>query len=138
MTNLEINKIGAGYDVPENELVNIASIVPSGDVAFASPKSLALFNDGLIKSRLTMLLFTAGYQNSKWIFGFMTYAQHSYLRSTYCNGGLSGEVTVYSLFGSTSYARKNAILTLPTPEQLESEYWYKKVPVKLIKLGAAA
>jgi hypothetical protein len=138
MTNIELNLIGVGYNVPQISLVNIAGIVPSGSVAFASPKSLALYENGEIEPLLTMHIFTEGYASLTWLFGFLFYEQYTYLSSTYCNNGLSGEVTISSYFGSISPTRKNAILTLPTPKQLQSEYRYKQVPVLFTKLAAAS
>lgn len=131
--------IGAGYDVPQDELVDITSIDPDslGD-PFAAPKVTPLYDAGAVEQDLEVGLMTVSFASVTWKFTRLSYAQYSYLSSTYCGGGLSGEVTIYTTLGGDDYTRMNAIMHLKKQIEIKSEYRYQEAEVKFMKLRTAA
>lgn len=130
--------IAAGLNVPYGSLVNIELILPGGDEYFAGPKALPLYDDGEVDPILDGDLQERGYASVTWFFTRLTYAQYSYLKTTYCNGGLSGDVTIYTTLGDTTFYRMNAKIHLKKPKDLRSEYRYQDAEVLFVKLGLAA
>lgn len=135
----DLYAIGVGYNVPLLSLVRVPSIAVPGVQRLGDPKATPLWDDGEVKVRLGGMLDPRGYEAVTWEFGFMLFEQYSYLRATYCNGGLSGEVTIYTnVEGSATYERLNAIMSIKSPAAMNSEYRYKPTPVTFTKLRAAA
>ncbi len=130
--------IGVGYDVDQDDLVNITSLPPMSADPFASPKALPLYDPGITKQRLTGELTSEGFASVTWKFTRLSYEQYEYLQTTYCNGGLSGKVTIYTQLGGASYYRMNALIHLKKPKEYQSEYRYQEAEVEFIKLAAAA
>lgn len=131
--------IGVGHNVPQINLVNITSIDPGsmGD-PFASPKALPLYDPGSVEQDLEVGLMTVGFAGVTWKFTRLSYAQYTYLSSTYCNNGLSGDVTIYTTLGTDTYYRMNAKMHLKKPIEIRSEYRYQEAEVKFVKLWTAA
>jgi hypothetical protein len=131
--------IGVGYNVSQGSLVNIMSIDPcSCDDPFASPKALPLYDDGSVEQDLEVGLMAVSFASVVWKFTRLSYDQYEYLKTTYCNGGLSGEVTIYTTLGGVAYYRRNAIMHLKKPIEIRSEYRYQEAEVKFMKLRTAA
>jgi hypothetical protein len=132
----DLYALAAGYNVAQGSLALITSITPGGDEAFSMPLVWPLYNPGETKARLSGTLYSSGYASIEWRFGRLTFLQWDYLSSTYCSGGLSGLVTVYTTLNNKStYVRRNAIMTLKKPNELTSEgYWYTRAPVLFTKL----
>ena len=128
-------KLAANWNVALGGLVDITTIVPSGTVAFADPKVLPLYDDGIIKIDGAGNVFVQGYAVQPWFWNFLFYKQYDYLRDTYCAGGLSGNVTVLvNVGGDASLTRKNAVLVLPKPSDLKGFPWYHDVTAKFTRL----
>lgn len=134
----ESYKIAAGYNVGSGSLVNIESITPTNDEPFAAPKALPLYDDGLPAVRGDGLITLRGFAAVTWQFGRLTFGQYSYLKSTYCGGGLSGLVTINTTLGGSTYSRMNAVMVLKKPKELHSEYRYTEAEVEFTKLEAAS
>ncbi|GIV50521.1 MAG: hypothetical protein KatS3mg038_1042 [Candidatus Kapaibacterium sp.] len=130
-------RIAAGHNVPLASLVNIETIVPAGDVAFYPPRAFGTYNAGNIRVRADGRLYFAGYPSIRWDFGLMTRAQFLYLQTTYCNGGYSGPVTIYTrLDRHDEYKRCNAIMVLPQLADLDNSGLtrFLSVGVKMTRL----
>lgn len=135
----DLYSIGVGYDVPLLSLTRITSIVVPGTQRFGDPKATPKWDDGEPKIVLDGMVDPVGFQSIVWEFGFVLFPQYSYLRTTYCAGGLSGRVTIYTnVSGSATYQRLNAIMILKSPAAYQSEYWYKPVELTFTRLEAAA
>lgn len=107
--------IAAGHDVALVSLTNIESITPSGDVPFTYPLASPLYDPGTFRIRGDGTVYTAGFPSLEWKFKGITKKQYEYARTTYCAGGWSGYVTIYTRPGTIAYARYNAVLVLPKP-----------------------
>lgn len=140
ITPYEDYRIAAGHNVIIGSLVNIETITPSGDEPFAAPKAFPLYDDGQVHMKLNRLVFTSGFPNIQWLWTRLTYKQYLYLRSTYCSGGLSGFVTIYTTLadGLTTYHRMNASIVLKKMVDIKSEYRFQECPVQFVGLEAAA
>src|SRR5690242_3219496 len=98
-------KIAAGYNVALNSLVNIETIKPTNDQYFYAPKAIPYGSPGVKRVKLDGVGYRAGYPSVDWQFGVLTRAQYEYLKTTYCAGGYSGQVTVYTTVSGNTYAR---------------------------------
>lgn len=117
-------RIGAGKNVALASLVNIETIKPTNDRNFYAPMAYGFGSPGQLAYRLDGKGFRKGFPHVDWLFKVATRAQYEYLSTTYCGGTLSGEVTVYTTVGKSSYGRYNAIMSLPAPvEQPGSEFY---------------
>lgn len=95
-------------------LVALESITPAGDIQFAPVRAYWNYTPGSQRTRADGTLYFAGFASQAWICRVLTKAQWQYLKTTYCNGGYSGEVTIRTRFGNPdAYANYNAILNLP-------------------------
>lgn len=129
-------RLAANHNVALNSLTNIETIVVSGR-AFTAPKALGSFDPGVFRIRTDGTLYLAGKPFQRWFFEVITFAQYTYLQSTYCAGGYSGKVTVYTRPGTTTYARYNAIMRLPKPSEHEDAFFaFKKHGMLLTKMVA--
>jgi hypothetical protein len=132
-------KLAAGFDVALGSLVDITTITPTSDEPFADPKELPLYDDGILKIRGDGLVTTQGFATVVWMFTRATYAQYRWLRTQYCSNGLSGPVTILTrLGGSTSTTRMNAIMVLPKPSEVKSEFRYQQLNVRFTRLKVPA
>lgn len=115
MSSLYDYRIAAGHDVALGSLVTITTIKPTNDsYYFWAPKAIGFYDPGKVNVRGDGLLSFNGFPSVQWVFDTMTRLQLSYARTTWCNGGWSGYVTIYSTNGDTTYARYNAnLLILP-------------------------
>lgn len=104
-------------------LVALESITPSGDIAFLPVRQYGTFNAGETKTRLNGRPYFAGVQSTQFICAVVTWAQFKYLKTTYCNGGYSGLVTIRIRTDSpATYANYNAVLVLPKESDLAVRY----------------
>ena len=128
--------IGVGWNVPQISLIRISSIKPTGDEYFADPKSTGLYNLGLAKIDGDGNVKLIGSRMAPWMFTRLTWLQWYYASATWCSGGLSGPVTIYTPLNSQNgtYTRVNAILVLPQPSELRSEYRYNEATFKFTRL----
>ena len=134
--NSQQESIAAGYNVALVNLIRISSIIPSGDEYFGDPKSVGLYDQGIVKYNGLGGITTQGFRMAPWMFTRLTWLQYYYASATWCGGGLSGEVTILTPLNSQNgtYTRLNAILHLPKPSELRSEYRYNEVPFKFTRL----
>lgn len=139
MTYFSDNRIGAGWNVALNSLVLIESILPGGDTyRFRAPQVYGLYNVGQYRARGDGLIYVAGYASLTWLFAVMTRLQYEYLRTTYCNGGFSGKVTLYTQLGSSAYSRQNAVMILPTPAGTDGAFYaFRNYGVQMTRLVAS-
>lgn len=128
--------IAAGWNVSLGSLIPIASITPSSDEAFAPPKSTGLYNPGKAIPSGDGNMFLQGYASIGWMFTRLTWLQYYYASTTWCSGGLSGPVTILVPLNSQNgtYTRRNAILVLPAPKDLRSEYRYQEATFMFTRL----
>ena len=130
-------KIAAGYNVALNSLVNIETIKPTNDQYFYAPKAIPYGSPGAKKVKLNGVSYRSGYPYVDWQFGVLTRAQYEYLKTTYCSGGYTGLVTVYTTVSGSTYARYNAVIDVPeTAAITDGFYAYKNVAVRLSHLVA--
>lgn len=128
-------RLAANYNQPLGNLLDIELIIPPGDTAFVGPSVIKHYDDGLVVPQLDGLDYTEGYAETTWTFGFLTFPQYAYLKSTYCGGGLTGKVTIYTTLGSTTFSRKNAIMKLKKPNEMRGTLWYVEAEVLFRKLA---
>lgn len=132
MTTLltEEAKIAVGYNNAAG-LVLFTSIVPSGDRAFTEPLELPHYNPGIAKVRGTGMSSRAGFPSTRHLFGYWTLPQYLHLQVTFCGGEgfYEGFVTVRTRIGGSSAANYNAILKLPTPDEMEYQGQHYLSPV---------
>lgn len=128
--------IAAGWNVALVSLVPITSITPTNDEVFGGPKSTGLYDPGVSKVAGDGNIFLLGYAAAQWLFSRLTWLQWYYASATWCAGGLSGPVTILTPLNSQNgtYTRMNAILTLPKPSDLRSEYRYQEAVWKFTRL----
>lgn len=111
-------------------LTAFTAIVPSGDIAFTEPLELPNYNPGVLKIRGTGIGVRVGFPSTRHLFGYWTLKQYLYLQVTYCGGegNYTGAVTVRTRKGGSSAANYNAIINLPTPDQMEYQGQYYIAP----------
>lgn len=130
-------RIAAGHNVALASLVNIESLAPAGDVAFYPPRSFGTYTAGAVRVRTDGRVYLAGYPSVVWRFGLLTRAQFRYLQTTYCGGGYSGAVTIYTrLDNAAQYKRCNAIMVLPQLAELNNDALvkFRDVEIKMTRL----
>lgn len=128
--------IAAGFNVALVSLTPIASITPTGDEQFAPPKSTGLYDPGMFVVDGDGNINIQSFAVAPWMFTRLTWLQLYYASATWCSGGWSGPVTVLTPIGSQNgtYTRLNAILILPKPSELRSEYRYQEAVWKFTRL----
>lgn len=138
MTTFADHAIAAGHNVALGSLTNIERIKPNGDsYYFVSPQVIPHGSPGALAIRLNSLGFRRGFAYVDWLFAVLTRLQYEYLKSTYCSGGDSGLVTVYTTLSGMNYARYNATLFVPETEAIpDGFYAYQRVPIRLSHLVA--
>ena len=105
-------------------LALVSTTVPSSDEAFNRGEivlALPNYNPGIPKIRGIGLVTYSGFKATKWMFGYWTLPQYAYLQTTFA-GGLGqyqGFVTIRTRIGNTGFANYNAIINIPTPNQME-------------------
>ncbi len=130
-------RIAANYNVALNSLVNIERIKPTDDQYFFAPAAIPFGSPGLKRVKLDGSGFRAGYPSVEWRFDVLTRAQYEYLKSTYCSGGYTGKVTVYTTVSGSTYARYNAVIDVPETITISSGFYaYRAVSVRLSHLVA--
>lgn len=117
-------RIGAGKNVALASLVNIETIKPTNDRNFYAPMAYGFASPGVRKGRLNGVGFRSGFTRVTWFFKAATRGQYEYLSTTYCGGVLSGEVTIYTTTGKSTYARYNAVIDLPATEEAPGGEFY--------------
>lgn len=134
---VEDYRIGVGYNVALVDLVNIELIIPTGDIAFYPPNGYWHHSPGVRKGRGNGLGFYAGYDSVRWQIDVVTQKQNQYLRDTYCSGGFSGQVTIYTRIGTIAYARFNAVMDLPeTQNERQLGNWFEGYQIVFTRLIA--
>lgn len=127
MSNLYDYRIAAGHNIALVSLARISTIKPTGDTNyFYNPVAIGNFDPGNPNVRGDGLLSFNGFPSVAWLFPVMTRLQLAYARTTWCNGGWSGFVTIYSTNGDTTYARYNANLLLSLPNQFDGSFYANK------------
>lgn len=131
------HSILTGHNVALVSLINIEAIVPSGDVAFNYPLASPLYDPGTYRVRGDGTVYVAGFPSIEWKFTGLTKKQYEYARTTWCAGGFSGYVTIYTRPGTIAYARYNATLVLPKPTDITwSVSAFAEVTFKFTRLVA--
>lgn len=125
MTYYSSYLIGAGHNVALVSLVNIESIVATGDGyrKFYAPQAIPHAAMGTRRGKLNGVGYRSGFYNVDWVFSVLTRNQYDYLSSTYCNSGLEGVVTIYTTVGKQTYARYNASIDLPPMDQIQNAFF---------------
>lgn len=130
-------RIAATYNVALGSLVNIEAIRPTNDRYFYAPQAIPYGSPGLKRIKLNGVSARAGYPSVDWLFAMLTRAQYEYLRNTYCAGGYSGQVTIYTTVSGNTYARYNAVIDVPETSTIaEGFYAYKRVAIRFTHLVA--
>lgn len=107
-------RIGAGHNLPLGSLTNIEDITPPSDVSFYAPDSLGFYDPGQMRVRGDGSFMIAGFPKTEWRWRSITRAQVRYLQETYCGGGYSGTVTIYTTTDDeATYTRHNSTMLLP-------------------------
>ena len=136
---LQQYKIASGYNVASGSLVNVETIVPSGDQPFFSPRASGLYDPGTERDRGDGTILYVGFAWLYWEFQVMTRAQLAYLRTTYCGGDWSGKVTINTTLGGTTYSRMNAVMKLPKPVDSDGAFFaFKNYRAKMTRLVASS
>lgn len=119
--------IAANHNVSQNSLVNIETIKPNGDTYyFFAPKAIGSYDPGRPNVRGDGLISFNGSASVIWKFPIMTRLQLAYARTTWCNNGWSGYVTIYTTTGGITYARYNANLLISLPNQFDGSFYANK------------
>ncbi|PJF39128.1 MAG: hypothetical protein CUN54_09395, partial [Phototrophicales bacterium] len=80
-------------------------------------------------------IYIAGFGSMSLLLPAITWAQYEHLRTTYAAGGYSGLVTVGTRTTGDTYANYNAVLRLPTPEEMERQFTHwLGVPLRLTRM----
>lgn len=120
----QLYAIAAGSNIALNSLVNIESITPNGDTYHFFPlKAIGFYSPGNSNVRGDGLLAFNGFPSVIWYFDVVTRLQLSYARSTWCSGGWSGLVTIYTTTGDTTYARYNANLLISLYDTMDGKFY---------------
>lgn len=130
-------RIAAGHNVALNSLVNIEAIKPTGDTYFYLLRAIGNFSQGNANVRGDGLYSFNGKPYTIWEFPIMTRKQLAYIRSTYCAGGWSGFVTIYSTAGDETYARYNANMLVSFYSVMDGKF-YANRGVQLTMTGLVA
>lgn len=110
-------QIAAGYGNTAG-LINIETIIPTGDRAFFAPVAYNNYKPGIRKIRTDGLLYISGFGTSYWILPAATRPQIELLQDNYCAGGFNGKVTIRTRINRRVYANFRAILSLPDPDTM--------------------
>lgn len=130
-------RIGAGWNLPLGSLTNIETIIPTNDVAFYAPQSWGSFDDGAVRLRPDGSIYHAGFASVHWSWRRMTRAQYQYLRDTYCSGGRSGTVTIYTRTDTeATYERYNAVMQVPKMPEANPNFTNFGCEVLMVRLVA--
>jgi hypothetical protein len=117
---LQKHAIGVGYGVALASLTNWEAIVPSGTVRFNPVKSWGNYSPGILRKNSLGRVVTIGDPSTRWEWTGVYNKQFRYVMTTYCNSGYDGLVTIYTITDTPqTYARFNAILTLPQLTELD-------------------
>ncbi len=119
-------RIAAGYNVSIGSLVNIETIKPTNDQYFHAPQSIGFYDPGQPNVRGDHLYAFNGFASAPWFWAAMTRAQLAYIRTTYCNGGWSGPVTIYTTTGDITYARYNADMLVSLYNVMDGKFYAPK------------
>ena len=95
-------------------LVAWESLIPTDDINFLPVRSYGTYDIGDQRTRLTGVPYFGGVEKISFLSVALTRAQFYYLKSTYCGGGYSGNVTIKArLDDPDTYEEMNAIMRLP-------------------------
>lgn len=133
-THFEQYAIGAGYNVALDSLSRFESLSAGGRY-FVLVEGRGSFNQGERQSDGEGLDIFEGYSLTTWTLKVMTYAQLDYLRSTYCAGGWSGKVTIYTTLGGIAFYRRNAVMKLELPYNVNGKFQaIREFPIQMTRL----
>jgi len=119
--------IAAGSNVALVSLVNIETIKPAGDsYYFFPPKAKGYYDPGQPNVRGDGLYAFNGFSSVIWYFDVITRLQLAYAQTTWCSGGWSGLVTIYSTTGGNAYARYNANLLISLYNVMDGKFYANK------------
>lgn len=116
-------RIAAGHNVALGSLTNIETIKPTGADYFPMLQAIGNFNQGNAYVRGDGLYSFNGFSSVVWFFAAAQRLHLSYSRTTWCNGGWSGPVTIYTTTGDTTYARYNANLLLSFYSVMDGKFY---------------
>ncbi len=118
-------RLAANHNVALVSLVNIQTIKPTGDRYFPAPQAYGFGSPGQLGYRLYESLgFRRGFKRVVWLLHVASRPQYEYLSTNYCGGELSGLVTIYTTVGKSTYARYNATMSLPAPDEAPGSEFY--------------
>lgn len=127
--------IASGYDVALGSLVNAETVFRSG-VYFALVKGRGSYNPGERTTRGNGRDFFEGYTSLTWLVDVNIYSVLDSLRSTYCAGGWDGEVTINTTLGGIAYARRNTIMKLTPPNEVDGMFTaMKRYPILMTQIA---
>lgn len=126
--------IAAGHNVALNMLTNIETILVDG-VYFALVKGRGSFSQGNRLYDGSGGDYFDGYSVTTWLLDVLTYPRLDYLRTTYCAGAWDGPVTIYTTLGGDTYYRRNAIMKLELPNNVDGQFFaIKRYPILMTRL----
>ena len=136
MTSFDLHGIAAGHNGTPTPFWSIQT---DGGHYFDPPETAGTYNEGEPTQRGDGSLELEGMESIDLIWDAWEYQDyHRYLRNTYCNGGLSGQVTVdVSTDDDESLYRFNGMLNLPPIHLIERDRetgWYKSIKARVIDL----
>lgn len=120
-------RIYPGHNVSLNTLVNIETIKPTNDTRyFYAPVAEGYSDPGTPYINGAGYVSFNGFESVVWSFIIMTRLQLLYAKTTWCNGGWSGPVTIYSTNGGLTYARYNANMLISLPKEFDGSFFANK------------
>ncbi|MGB1285119.1 MAG: hypothetical protein ACPG7F_01185 [Aggregatilineales bacterium] len=87
--------------------------IQSVDYAFPIPEGLSGWQDALTEQALGGRIVTRGYAATRWVFPWLAPEMLRYMRDTW-----RGPVTIRTAPGVRAHANYNAVLTVPSPQEL--------------------
>jgi len=107
--------LAAGFDAYDYQRINLEGYDPSaGGGAFQALRAYGTHSPGQVIIRGNQTVSFAGFPSVQWIQAFVDYANERWAMDTFCNGGYSGNVTVWTTTETPNVIEKwNAVLRLP-------------------------
>ena len=130
-------RIGSGHDLPLIDLEYVELLVDAAGYRLPPPRALFQYTPGEYRIRADGEVYTAGYPSVVWLFTGLRVSGAAYLQTAFCGGGWSGKVTVYTRTVDRTFARYNAVMILPSPDEVEQRGGIlARYPVRLTRLEA--
>lgn len=109
--------IAAGWNATEADRINIQGYTPAVDGAFPFPylHSYGTYSPGQLVIRGDQSSYFQGFPSLSWTFNALDFVNQRWGVDEFCNGGYSGQVTVWTTTDTPNVIEKwNAVLRMPT------------------------